>query len=201
MNDDELRELLRAADPARNLAHPRMLELTEAPMSANPSPARPNRTRLLVAAAAAAVVLAAGIGILIGDGDDEPAAQGPKPTPTRTLTTATYTIGAAPAGRCMVPDQNGIRDLDVAFRGKVVDRSDHRVLLIPSEYYTGDKVERVELDVQKAEGAIYELLPVDFQVGKEYVVAVKQDQVRLCGYTAEADPEMVSKYRSALGVR
>lgn len=201
MNEDELRDRLRAADPARHLTHFTTLhhearELTEAPtMNTSPS----GRTRLVLAAAAVAIVGAAGVGLVLGN-DEDPVAKSPETTPTKALTTATYTLGTqSPTARCIVPDVNTIREVDVAFRAKVTARDGDQIELTPSTYYTGPTSDRVVLDVQHAEGAISEALPVDFIVGKEYIVAIEQDTVRLCGFTAEVQPGTDALYKKALG--
>lgn len=206
MNDDELRARLRAADPARDLTDPRHLELTEAQMSSTPSPARPNRTRLALAAAAAAVLVLAGVGVVAGLGDDEPTStatrQTPDPTtpsPTEPAGTGTYTLDAGQAaGRCMAPTVEGMRALDVAVEGVVVSRTDDQIVLDVARTWKAPQAQsRVVLDVQRAESAISEALPVSFEEGERYIIAVSQGNVRLCGWTAPTTPRLAQQYDSA----
>lgn len=206
MNDD-LRARLRAADPARHLTDPRNLELTEAHMSSTPAPTGPNRTRLALVAAAAAVLVLAGIGVVAGLADDEPSstATGQSPDPTTSAspdpgTTATYTLDAAAptTGRCMAPTVEGARALDVAVEGEVVSRTGDKIVLeVARTWKSPQASRRVVLDVRRAEGAISEALPVDFEVGKRYIIAVKQGTVRLCGWTGETSPYLQQHYDTA----
>lgn len=215
MNDEEpsdwLRARLRAADPARHLSDPRHLELTEAHMTTSPSPAGPNRTRLALVAAAAVVLVLAGAGLVAGlGGDDErptnatgkgPDAPSPSsPSSADTGATATYALDPSgqAAGRCIPPSADQVRTLDVAFVGVVTERTDDRVVLDVQRTWKGPQAQsRVVLDVKRAEGAIAEALPLTFEVGKEYVVGVKQGNVRLCGWTAEASPVLEREYDAA----
>lgn len=177
-------------------------------MTTSPSPAGPNRTRLALAAAAAVVLVLAGAGLVAGlGGDDEPSTTatgtGPDATPPSspdTGTTATYTLDPSgqAAGRCIPPSADQVRTLDVAFVGVVTERTGDRVVLDVQRTWKAPQAQsQVVLDVKRAEGAIAEALPVTFEVGKEYVVGVKQGNVRLCGWTAEASPMLEAEYDAA----
>lgn len=205
MNDDDLRARLRAADPARHLTGSWQLELTEVGMN-TPDTSGSSRNRVALVAAAAAIVVLAGIGAFAITGDDDPANQtageqttgqdGQTGAPD--ATTATYTLpAAAPQARCMPPNPAGIEKLDAAFQGTVVSTGEQQVVLAPSEYYTGDEADQVVLTYDPDE-VISELLPVDFQEGKDYIVAVKDGQVQLCGYTAPARAQLDATYRRVL---
>lgn len=210
MNDDELRARLRAADPARNLTSSGNLELTEAQMSTNPSPARPNRARMGLVAAAAAVLLLAGVGVVVGLVDDDkpspsatPGGDGTttKPTPA-TTPPPTYVFNpGVQAARCMAPTPGSIRNLDAAFTAVVTARTDNRVELEIKRGFKAPKAKQVVINVRKAENAHYEALPVKFEVGKEYIVGIQKGVVRLCGFTAEKSPELEQRYARTFAKR
>lgn len=203
MDDDELRMRLRAADPARHLASgpPRpALELPEDTMSTSTKPTSPTPRSRLVPLAAAAVVLLIAIGgyLLSRGGDDDTGATG-KPTPSPSSATfegtAVYPIVAAgSAQRCAPPDAAGLAKLDAAFEGTVTGIAGNEVSLRPEVVFTGPAHDSV---VVMAPKTIAEMLPVDFEKGQEYVVAVDGGVVQLCGYTTAATPSVEKLYTDA----
>lgn len=174
----------------------------------------PSRGRVALIAAAAAVVVLAGVGIAFSvGGDDEPArttagqkAESPSPsgssdgaTESSEGPTVTYTLdGSNAPARCVPPNPEGIRELDAAFAGTAVAVSADQVVIEPTQFYRGEKASRVQITLGKQKPSA-ELLPVDFQEGKDYLVAIADGHVQLCGYTTPMRGDLAQSYAKVLG--
>src|SRR6478752_4842684 len=137
VSDDDLRDRLRAADPARDLpaADPARVDaLVQDVMateltSENRATGTRGRGALTWLVAAAALVVIAGISVfaLVGH-DDEPAA--PAATgDARTVTELSAPSAAATASRCALPDADILGGLPVAFSGTATVVTDQLVTL------------------------------------------------------------------------
>lgn len=223
--DDELRALLRTADPARTLApadQAAVSELLEDIMStdldARPDTAeatpRRGRTTWLVAAAAATVIAgAAGLALSALDSGSDPApSAGPAPTapaPSAGSGVSTVDPGAgtgagtteltAPTttpGRCAAPSAAFIAAQQQAFEGTVTAIEGDRVTLQTSEVFTGEVGQTVVVDAPAA--AMQSLIQsTQFEVGGTYLVSATDGQVAVCGFSGRADGELQGIYDQA----
>lgn len=220
--DEPLRARLRSGDPAASLPpldHASTARLTQVAMS-TPSTATTRSgpaSRLPRLIAAAAVVVAGGGGLwsVIGSDDDAaptaatdpapassapstPAAPGspgsPAPAPAATVLTAP----AAVAAKCMVPNVEVLRRQDLAFQGTVTALDGLTVDLSTAKVYAGDVADAVRVRAPSAEMSML-LNAVQFEVGKSYLVSATDGQVTLCGFSAEATPELTALYAEAYG--
>lgn len=219
MNDDEMRDRLRRADPATSLppadagATARRLEVT---MSHDPDSPPVDETRAtgtrhrsnltwLVAAAAVVLIAAVGVfGLMNRDTDDAgpvvdggPAAGAPSDTePASTLTQ--LSVDGATEGRCMVPNAELLRSQSLAFDGTVESLTDGVATLAPTEFFAGDPTDLVAVaapgeELQALLGA------VDFREGERYLVSATDGRVTLCGFTAPYSSQLASLYAEAFG--
>lgn len=203
---DELRERLRAADPAATLPPDdpsRVARLVEDVMSTEPTTeSRETGTRhrspLTWAVAAAAVLVIAGTGI-IGvralTGDDPPPVGSEQVAPTVTRLDMPETIGTA---KCLVPDAETLSQAEVAFEGTVTRIDGDQVTLTPSRWYAGDPTDEVRVtapseQLQRVASA------VRFEEGGRYLVSAIGGQVSLCGFSAAYDDRLAAIYQQAFG--
>lgn len=202
--DDELRERLRAADPAAALPPTdpdRVARLLESTMSHDVTDesretGTHDRSPLtwVVAAAAAAVIAVAG-GFLFLNGDD--GAQEVAPTPDDT--SVTQLQAPAPNGaRCMVPTAAVLSNAEVAFDGEVQEISEGMVTLAPTRWYAGEETDLVTVTAPDRDLAQL-LVSVEFEEGGRYLVAANDGQVMICGFSAEHDDELAALYAEAFG--
>jgi hypothetical protein len=202
-SDDQLRDQLRALDPAASLppAEPAWVaRLLEDTMSDDLDYDIPEtratgvheRSRLTWLVAAAAVILIAGVSAFVliqRDTDDVPAA-GPSGEPADPTTVTS--LGVPPdagTAKCAVPTADILAQQGLAFDGVVDDISDGTVTLTPTMFYAGDPTDivRVEAPPAALEGL---LLSVQFEVGQRYLVSAADGQVSLCGYSGAWTPEL-----------
>ncbi|PFG16824.1 hypothetical protein ATK74_1377 [Propionicimonas paludicola] len=180
MNDSELREQLRAADPANELTPlaPDQLDRLMEDTMAQSSPTSGSRWRILVAAAA---VLAVGggawlFGSLPGTQQQAPA------TPAAAIR---LTAGSAMA-KCIPPQAATLAaEADYAFAGTVTAVSDGVVTFQVSKTYRGAPAERVEIAVAgHSESLMGGASPT---VGGQYLIAATHGAAMGCGYSGTAD--------------
>ncbi|MXG90384.1 hypothetical protein [Nocardioides flavescens] len=221
--DDELRALLRTADPARTLApadQAAVSELLEDIMStdldARPDTAeatpRRGRTTWLVAAAAATVIAgAAGLALSALDSGSDPApSAGPSvessatapsadaggATNGATAGTTELTAPTTTPGRCAAPSAPFIAAQQQAFEGTVTAIEGDRVTLQTSEVFTGEVGQTVVVDAPAA--AMQSLIQsTQFEVGGTYLVSATDGQVAVCGFSGRADGELQGIYDQA----
>lgn len=224
--DDDLRALLRHADPATSLspADPdrvaRLLEDTMTDPLHDESRIDGTRDRsplTWLVAAAAVVLIAGGVLFAVTRGGDEaepptaappassdvsPSADDPAPPtgssePTGTTTELTF-AGAAVTGRCLPPDASPqvVAAQTTVFDGTVESISGRMVTLTPTRWYAGDETDRV---VVRAPGAELEALlsAVSFEEGGRYLVAATDGQVTVCGFTGPYTDQLASVYEQA----
>lgn len=205
MNDDDLAARLRAADPAAHLAPAdpdQVHRLLEDTMSTESHPdlepetlgtdtgAGPRRRVLPWLAAVAAAVVVAGVGFALLDTGEDPA------PPAASQGTVTRLTMATPQGRCMAPDATTLAQAQTAFAGTVTAVSDGMVTLRPSTWYAGDHTD--EVTVRQVDTGLKDLVgAVDFQQGKDYLVAANNGAVMVCGFSGEQTSGLTSLYEQA----
>lgn len=166
-----------------------------------PAMSRLRTTHLLPAAAAVLLLALTGCGQDSGSSDDAAtstaesgdtsAADDAAPAGTLALT-----ADGSVAGKCAVPSAETLATFDTAFEGTVTSVSDGTATLSVDEWYAGD--EAATVTVEAPSKALEDLLmAVDFQEGRTYLVSATDDRVTLCGFTAEASPELESLYSEA----
>jgi hypothetical protein len=215
-DDQDLRDQLRALDPAASLqpADPtrvaRLLEHTMSDDLDNDIPETRQtgvyeRSRLTWLVAAAAVLLIAGVGafvLLERDTQDVPAA-GPDGATGQSggaADAATVTTLAVPANagaaKCAVPSAEILAQQELAFDGVVDDITDGIVTLSPTTFYSGEPTDIVRVEAPpEVLGQL--LLSVEFAIGERFLVSAFDGQVSLCGYSAPWSPELEQLYVEA----
>ncbi|UKY53420.1 hypothetical protein [Streptomyces inhibens] len=200
MNDDELLARLRAIDPARtsHAPPPHLDRLLEATMTAD-TKARSTengsggRRRHLVLAAAAAAVLAVGGGIAWGmapTSNPSPSASSPSPAGPLTLT-----VPEATTAKCAAVTVDTLRSMQTAFEGTATSVKGNQVELRVDHWYHGGDASIVRL---RNDTEMVPLLSgVEFKVGRRYLVTADDGRVSLCGYSAEANPQLRALYNKA----
>ncbi len=203
-DDDQLRDQLRALDPAASLppAEPAWVaRLLEDTMSDDLDTDIPEtrqtgvheRSRLTWLVAAAAVLLIAGVSafalIQRATDDDVPAA-GPSGEPADPTTVTSLSVPAdAGSAKCAVPSAEILAQQGLAFDGVVDGVTDGMVTLTPTMFYAGEPTDivRVEAPPEALEGL---LLSVQFEVGERYLVSAADGQVSICGYSGAWSPDL-----------
>ena len=158
----------------------------------------------------ATLVLLAGLSACGADGDgsssaDEPAAQSPSETSdadadadTDPGSTLALTADGSVAAKCAMPSAETLATFDTAFAGTVTAIEGGTATLSVDDWYAGEEVATVTV-ASPSEDLQDLLLAVDFEQGKSYLVSATDDRVTLCGFTAEAGPELQALYDEAYG--
>ena len=203
---DELRDHLRAVDPAVSLppADPtRVARLLEDVMSTElTTESRETGTHrrgpLTWLVAAAAVLIIAGIGVFgLVNHDEDPDAP-PTAVDSATVTELTAPSAAAYAAKCMVPNADILRQQTVALEGTVTQVVDGMVTLRVDRWYTGDPTDLVRVQAPPAE--LEKLLgAVDFERDGRYLVSATDGRVTVCGMSAPYSAELAALYAEAFG--
>ena len=201
MSDDELRDRLRASDPAASLppaAPHEVARLLEDVMATeltteNRDTGTRNRGPLTWLVAAAAVLIIAGVGVfgvraLTEDtGISHPAA-------TSTVTRLTLPAAGGDA-KCMVPNAAALSTVDVAFDGTVTAIDGDQVTLEPTSWFAGEPTDVVE--VTAPDYAQTDIPYVEFQVGDRYLVSASDGQVTVCGFSGAYSDDLAAIYAEA----
>lgn len=200
MNDDELLDRLRRADPLGSNGvgsvvpndDPRAVRLMEQIMNtpesesihtSAPAPARWRRRWALLAAGGAATVAIVG-GAVALSGDDDDRVAGPP---------ASFSVAAPDLMAMCLAVTEYVPDPDLGgFRGTVVDVGTDTVTLDVSEWYAGGDAAHVVLDVSQVGSPALD--GVEFQQGGEYLVAVLDGAVQTCGLSGPAEPALAAEY-------
>lgn len=215
-DDPQLRERLRAADPAASLAPPdpdRVARLLEAAMSTEHDTTDPTtahettgtagarrRSPFTWVAAAAAVLVVGGVAFAAttaGDDSDTPTA-GSSGTGGDAPAVVTLAAPSAAGGRCMVPNAEVLRGQEVAFLGTVEEVDDETVVLAVDEQYAGAEADEVRVE-SPAEQMQLLVGAVDFRDGEQYLVSATGGQVTVCGFSGPATGELERLYAEAFG--
>ncbi len=221
--DDELRALLRSADPVGSLspADPAALaHLLEDVMSADLEvrPVVPdegtratgthgrNRLTWLVAAAATAMIAGVGGFAIAGLSGDNPS---PQASDRRTSSPDTTAAGApaagvtteltakAPQGRCAVPDATLLAQYDQAFMGTVTAINGDTVTFQATEVFNGEVGETVQVAATPPDMAAL-VSAVNFQMGGTYLVSAFEGSVSTCpGFSGPASGDVQKLFTEA----
>jgi hypothetical protein len=221
--DDELRALLRSADPVDSLspADPAALtHLMEDIMSADLEvrPVAPDegtritgthgRNRLTWLVAAAATAMIAGVGGVaiagLSDDDQPPQASGHRTTPPETtagdpLAGVTTELTAKPpeSGRCAAPDATILAQYDQAFAGTVTAVDGDMVTLQATEVFNGEVGETVQVAAAPSDMQALSST-VNFQVGQAYLVSAFEGSVSTCpGFSGPASGDVQKLFTEA----
>ena len=152
--------------------------------------------RLLPALAAALVLVLSGCGSEDDTGAATEAPTSESPSPTSSSETLALTADGSSAGKCAMPSAEVLSTFDTAFEGTVTSVEDGTATFEVEQWYAGGEASTVTVEApsQTLEDL---LLAVDFQEGRTYLVSADGDRVTLCGFTAEADPELEALYAEA----
>ncbi len=219
--DEELRTLLRAADPAQDLPPLRGEQRDRALREA--TAARRRSPLVLLAAAAAALVVGAGVvtgvvlatgpdragetagGTAVGSATDAPAGPGSatgsatgEPGGTAEPGVRLSVPDQAGTARCMVPSAAVLDNQDVAFAGTVTAVDDDTVTLEVTRWFRGPGAAEVEVAAVEPELRRLLLAP-EFVEGRDYLVSADDRTVSLCGFTGEDAPGLRRLYADAFG--
>lgn len=193
---DELEQRLRAADPvpptvpvdsprsprARTLVENLM---TDAPITLDP-PRSPAPRRWAVVAAAAAVVVAVGVAVSVSGGGDDPSSSLALSSPAEDA-----------MAMCMQVTPEILRDSsEVAFEGTVVELDGQVATLSVDRWFAGEEVDEVVV-TGATENETALLGSVVFEDGGHYLISAGDGEVRSCGLSGEATPELVAIYEAA----
>lgn len=204
MNDDELRQRMRAADPASALPSgdpSGVARLVEDVMSTeltteNRETGTRERSRLTWLVAAAAVLVIVGAGVVgVRALTDDPA---PAPVATDEESLELTVPDGGGAGKCMVPTAETLAQADVAFDGVVTSIEGDDVVLEPTTWYAGGPATAVVLDAP-SEQMQQVASAVSFEAGGRYLVSAVGDDVTLCGFSAPYSNELAAVYQQAFG--
>lgn len=196
--DDQLRAMLRAADPAASLSPlpddriTRMVNLTNSQPSA-PAPRRAPRRPLLVGLGGTAALAAAAFVAV--------SALTPAATSAVRLVLPSGDGGMA-AGSCPVLTPDLLTPLPLAFQGAVSEVTDETVTLTVTHVFRGEPGVLVEIDrPELGEG---DFSAFEFAVGQDYLIAAADLdpaepalEIALCGVSGPTSPELREVYEQA----
>ena len=195
MHDDDrsLREQLRGADPARDLAPlpPTWLDhRMEQIMTDTTTPAVParsaRRTWIPIAGVAAALAIGAAIAVplmLGGTPTVEPLAQ--------------PTDGGLPGGSCLAVSPEGLLMQEQAFAARVLSVEGETVTLEVTERFAGEVADRVE--VPQVDAASGDFSGVPFEAGEAYLVSATDGTIAGCGLSGTDSADLRAVYDAAFG--
>ncbi|GAA1165239.1 hypothetical protein [Nocardioides aquiterrae] len=203
-HDAELRDRLRAADPATALppADPeRVARLLEDVMSTeltteNRATGTRGRGPLTWLVAAAAVLIIAGVGVFAIVGHDDDPAAPPTAADSETVTELSAPSPTAYAAKCMVPNAEALAQQTVAFDGTVTTLADGVVTLTVGHWYAGDPTDLVRVQAP-AEELRALVGAVEFRQGGRYLVSATNGQVTVCGFSAPYSADLAALYEQA----
>jgi hypothetical protein len=98
----------------------------------------------------------------------------------------------------MVPNVRTLRLQEVAFRDTAVDVAGGEVTLAVGQWYAGEETDQVVVQAP-AKGMVELGFGTEFEEGGTYLVSATDGRVTLCGFTAEASPELEQLYEEAYG--
>lgn len=196
---DDLRQRLRAADPAATVGEDpsRLRTLAEAAMSTThddtgtTTTSRGRRTphglRLLAAAASLAVLGTAGA-LLLGPDDEQPAAA-----------PEVLELSLPPGdvmSSCIQYSVDVLAQMPVAFSGTAATVGDGTARLEVDRWYRGGTADVVELE--NPTGPMTSIDGIELTAGSRYLVTATEDgTVNGCGYTAEWSEPMAQDFARA----
>lgn len=138
-----------------------------------------------------AALLAALALALSGCGGTEQAGPAEEGTPAVELE-----VGAAPTGRCMVPNVASLQAQELAFEGTVTALEGGTATFAVEEWFKGEGGRTVTVSAPNEKMQDL-LIAVDFEEGRTYLVSALDGQVSLCGLSAEKDERLAALYAEA----
>jgi hypothetical protein len=194
---DQLRDQLRAADPARALhpASPTWLAqrmehiMTDQPSSSpltTPENSRPPFRRWApVIGIVAGVAIAAAIVAPLVLGGPEPTVEALQPS----------TGGSLASSSCLMLEPATIAAQEQAFAATVLQIEDGTVVLEVTERFTGDVADRVE--VAQVDALASDNSGVPFKVGQSYLIGAVAGTITGCGVSGTDSAELRTVYDAA----
>lgn len=199
MTDDELRDQLRGTDPAASLeplSQDQVSQLLGSMMDEERAPvSRPGlgfwsgKGKPLVAALVLAAAAAGVFGAVWTDSESDPTL-----APVRVALPAIADDGMQ--AKCAPPTVDELRTSELAVQGRVTGVSDAVVTIAVSRVWSGSAVD--VLEVTQTSGASELLLGgTAFEVGQSYLLSVQDGEVRGCGFSGVASPELEALFEEA----
>lgn len=195
MHDDDrsLRDQLRSADPARDLAPlpptwlDHRMEQIMTDTTATAVPARSaRRTWIPIAGVAAALAIGAAIGV--------PLALGGTPT----VEPLALPEGSGPStGSCLAVDAAGLLAQEQAFAARVLTVEGDIVTFEVTERFAGEVADRVT--VPQVDGLTSDFSLEPFAAGDTYLVTATDGTIRGCGLSGADTPELRALFDEAFG--
>ena len=199
MHDDdrELRDQLRATDPARALptASPtwidhRMEQIMTDQSATTPTitpeaPRRAFRRWMPLAGVAAGLAIAAAIVAPLVLGAPKPTVESLQPSMS----------GGMASGSCLVLEPATVAAQDQAFAATALQIQGNTVLLEVTERFVGEVADRVE--VAQVDETTSDFSGVPFQVGQSYLVGATNGTITGCGVTGADSAELRAVYDAA----
>ncbi|GAB6898393.1 hypothetical protein [Kineosporia succinea] len=194
MNDDDLRDQMRRADPAASLRPLAQREvsglLAKAQLDVG-APTAPRRRSGWKPAAASILVAAAAVGIFAG-------LKGSPDVETPPVVARVSAGSSGAEAKCPPPTAEGLEAAELAVEATVSSIDDDAVTLRVTRTFAGSAVD--ELQVAQTSGATEVLLGgTSFEVGAAYLVAVEDGVVKGCGYSGVVSPSLTELYGEAFG--
>jgi hypothetical protein len=152
----------------------------------------------IVAVAVGLVIAGAALFGLLNRGTDEPdAPSGGSPEPDG-APSVTRLTALPPAGRCMLPNVDVLREQTLAVDGVVRSVTEGKATLEPQRFYAGDETDLVVVTAPDRDLQAL-LAAVDFEEGRRYLVSATEQRVTLCGFSGRYTPELADLYAEAYG--
>ena len=190
MTDDELRDRLHRADPARHQtpADSWLDDLVEATMS-SPETTAKRRWLPLAAAAAVLAVVGGGVSVALSGGDEDSVTA--KPAVVTMKLPAGDTMSS-----CIQFSVDVLRDMDQAFSATASEVEDNRVRLDVDHWYKGGDANQVVLETPDAT-AVALIGSVEYEQGGRYLITATAGTVNSCGFSAPWSQEMADAFDEA----
>jgi hypothetical protein len=190
VNDDDLRDRLRHADPATTLAGLGPNEVTALVAAATGAATAPSRRRWPLLVAAALLPVAAGVGWLATGGlqpTGPTAGPGASASGTATPGPVVTLTAPGPMAKCRPPDAATLAgSADFAFAGTLDSVSGKTATFTVTEVFHGPATARVQVEVDDTRSETL-LGPGTLTVGTGYLIAAADGSVLPCGYSGTAD--------------
>jgi hypothetical protein len=117
---------------------------------------------------------------------------GNAPAPTVTE----LSLGDDAAMKCMVPNVKILKQQSLAFEGTVNAMNGRQVTLDVKTWFRGEPTEQVVVRAASPQLRLA-LSGVEFKEGPTYLVSANDGQVTMCGFSAEANPELAALFAEA----
>lgn len=111
--------------------------------------------------------------------------------------TVELTADGSAAGKCAMPNAETLAGFDTAFEGTVTSLDDGTATLAVDQWYAGGDGASTVTVTTPSKALEDLLMAVEFQADRTYLVSADGGRVTLCGFSAEASPELETLYQSA----